>query len=112
MSGIMVRAEDTGGATAWTSSLRLPQCPDMSEGRAAQSLKVVTALERGDNLAAASMARDLQNRTGRPGEIIGLQRLVGQRIATVGVEPGGDQDQVRRESVERRHQATGKAGAP
>lgn len=58
----------------------------MSDRRPAQPFKVVTALKRGNNLAPASTTRDLQNGAGCPGKILGLQRLMRQRVPSVRVE--------------------------
>lgn len=84
----------------------------MCDRRSAQTFKVVTALKRGHNLAAATTTRDLENGAGCPGKILGFQRLMCQWIPPVSVESGGDQDQVRREIIQGRHQATGKGRAP
>ena len=76
----------------------------MGGGRAAESFKVVTALQRGHNLASASPTRDFEHSPRRPGEILGLQALVSERIAPVRIDAGRDQDQGRRERIECRHQ--------
>jgi len=84
----------------------------MGGRRSAQPLKVVAPLERGHNLAATTGPRDLQNRTGGPCEILGLQGLVREWIPTMGVKPGRDQDQIGSESVERGHEPVTKGRAP
>ena len=76
----------------------------MRQGRAAQGLQVVTALERGDNPAAGASIRRRHDGAGGPGEVLRLQSCwSAQRIAGVGVEAGRDQDQV---GVERRPPAS------
>ena len=74
--------------------------------------EVVTALERGHNLAGTCAAGDLKHGAGGPGEVVRFKRLMGQRITAVGVESGRDQDQVRGEGFEGRHQAAGEGRPP
>ncbi len=76
----------------------------MRQGRLAERLQVVTALKGRHNLAAAACARDLADRPGGPGEVVRFQQQRGERVAGVGVETGGDQDQLRGEVLQRPHQ--------
>lgn len=41
-------------------------------------------------------------RTGQPGKVVGVEHQIGQRVAQMRVETGGNQDQLRAESVDQR----------
>src|SRR4051812_18379603 len=94
-----------GALKAWSSgldappTLPFPEGLDVRERRTAQSFEVVAALEGRDNPALGVPVGDRGDGPRRPGEVRLLQALpaAAHRVAHVGVEAGGDQDQVRRE---------------
>ena len=71
-----------------------------------QTLQIVAALEQADEPAAGDGGRPASMQLpGRPVEIVLGQIDLGQRIAVMRVEAGRNDDQVRREVIERRQDA-------
>src|SRR5215472_7324537 len=78
------------------------QGDDVGADRLGEALKVVAAFEHRDDAAVAVFVGDLHELARHPGEV-GLQQVeVGERVARVGVEAGGDDDKVRLEALEPR----------
>ena len=77
----------------------------MGSGRFGQPLKIVAAFEQADDAVVGGFPGGIQQTPGRPVEILGHQIDLRQRIAVMGVETGGDQDEIRAEIIERRQDA-------
>ena len=74
----------------------------MGGGRARQRLEIVAALEQRHDAPVGLLSGDLHDLPRRPGEI-GLDEVdVAERIAAVGVEAGGDDDEIGRERLDAR----------
>ena len=73
----------------------------MDAGRSRQGFEVVPALEARNEHAAAVLGGRFHELFGDPGEIGLDQPELGQRIAEMCVETGGNDQEVRREFVER-----------
>lgn len=72
----------------------------MGGGRGAECVKVIAAFERGYHAARAMTVGEAAEFAGDPGEVILGQGEVGERVGAVGVEPGRDEDHLRREGVD------------
>ena len=70
-----------------------------------QRIEVVAAFEDGDDAALGVAVGDREEFLGQPDEVLGLDLELGERIGGVGVEACRDDDQLRREAVERRQDA-------
>src|ERR1700730_3437693 len=66
---------------------------DVSGDRLLQALQIIAALEHRDNSAAGAGVGDVHQLARDPAEILRLQIERGQRIAIMGIEAGGDDDQ-------------------
>src|SRR5438045_7846261 len=67
-------------------ALRLHQGPDMRRRGVGQRIEVVAALKGGDQAALGMLRGDRQQLLADPGEILGLELELGERIAAMGVE--------------------------
>ena len=68
----------------------------MGRHRKCQSLQIVAAFEQADEAAAGMPRGALHQLPGRPVEIVLVEVDLGQRIAVMRVEAGGNDDQVGR----------------
>ena len=73
----------------------------MSGSGLGEARQVVAAFERRDEAAAGVPLGERHELARHPGEIIGLESQIGERIAAVRVETGGDDDEIGRENRRR-----------
>ena len=73
----------------------------MGTGGFGKSLKIVSAFQQADQPVAGMFLRQFHQLSGCPVEIVGRQFQTGERIAIVGVKPGGNQDEVRTKLIDR-----------
>src|SRR5262245_16471150 len=73
------------------------QSGDMSRRRSGEAPQVIPAFEHGYHPSGGGAAGDLHDPAGGPGEVRLQQVEVRQRIALMGVEPRGNDDEVRTE---------------
>src|ERR1700710_2166893 len=76
---------------------RAHQCRDRGRDRVFQALQVVAAFEHGHHAAARARMGDIQQLARDPAEIFRVEIDVRQGIASVGIEAGGNDDQLWRE---------------
>src|SRR3954451_11398510 len=76
---------------------RAHQCRDVSGDRLFQALQVVIAFEHGHHALARARGGDIHQLARDPAEIFRVEIDVCQRIAAMGVEAGGNDDQFRPE---------------
>src|SRR5580692_9503417 len=86
------------------SGLRLPlhQRRDVGGDRIAQRAEIIAALEQRHDAALGAMIGDVHDLLRHPDEIVLGEIDASQRIAHVGVEAGGDDDQLRPEFAQPR----------
>src|SRR5262245_45852107 len=105
-----LNASTAGNGTAFLSCIRFlsgsrrHKRPNMGGGGARQRIQVIAALQRRYNAAEASAASDIAEPFGGPGIIVFNELKLGQGIVTVGIEAGGDEDQLRIEAIQCRQQ--------
>jgi len=83
----------------------------MGSDRFGKSREVVTPFEDGHYATLGVAVGDGQEFPGQPYKVFRLDLEPGQRIGGVGVEARRDDDQLRREAVERRQDAIAPGGA-
>jgi hypothetical protein len=67
-----------------------------------ESLEIVAALQEDADATRGVACRDVADGARHRGEAVGAQRHARERVARVGVEPGGDEHELRRVLVEDR----------
>lgn len=76
------------------------QCRDMRRGAFAQRVEIVAAFEGRHDAPVGVAVGEFDEALRDPGVIVGDELQLRQRVAGVGVEAGGDQQQLRTEQVE------------
>src|SRR5688500_9752028 len=102
-SKLRLATSGKGSATIRSSGLHEPAY--MRRRRIRQSLQIVAPLQERHHPAVCPSVGDVLQLAGRPVEILRIQVDLGQRVAAVRVEAGGDEDQVGAEFFDRRQDA-------
>src|SRR5688572_3844458 len=100
-----LRLATSGRDSAKIRSSGLHEPAYMRGRRIGQALQIVAALQERHHTSVRRAVRDVHQLAGRPVEILGIQVDLGQRVAVVRVEAGGNEDQVRAEFLHGRQNA-------
>src|SRR5688572_10860553 len=100
-----LRLATSGRGSAKIRSSGLHEPAYMRGCRIRQALEIVAALEERHHAPVCPSVGDVHQLAGRPVEILGIKVDLGQRVAAVRVEAGGDEDQVGAESFDGRQDA-------